>query len=277
MGLADIGTARIQAQFRPEPETDSNGEDGPYRQALLVGTTLLGKHSIAETRELAALVDFQAHATDELVAKHQPVPAQAADALRRWTVWRTNWQKTRDRALLDLKLLSFASPLTPEYVVPSEAQYQKLKCAINVSCDESHTDPRDMREVINAVEKALDQESDLSGFRARFPEQSNVPDVDSPLDQQARSVTDTAVKKLEALRDKVMPPPKPFTVPWWVYALGVTVVGGIGYSFWKVHTRIQESRARDALAAASRDPLEGITLPPHMTPILNEPADPVQP
>lgn len=255
MGLADIGTARVQAQFQPEPE--ESDLESPYGPALLVGTTLFGKHSIAETRELAALVDFQAHATDELVAKHQPAPASAAEALRRWTTWRTNWQKARDRALLDLKLLSFASPLTPEYAIPSEGQYQKLKCAINVSCDESHTDPRDMREVINAVEKAVGEGSDLSGFRARFPEQSAVPD----LDLQAFKATDTAIHNLETLRDKVLPPPKPFAVPWWVYGMGLVVVGGIGYSFWKVHKRSQASREIDS---ASRDPLEGITLPSHM-------------
>lgn len=260
MGYADIGTARVQAQFY---ESHPSEDPGVYDHAggeLVVGT-VLGHHSIAETRELAALIDFQVRAADDLIAKHQPLPTDAAtaSAMARWRTWRENWQKTRDKVLFDLRVLSFSSPLTPATLQAAETHYVKLKCAINKSCDESHTDPGDMREVTTALEKALGESADLSGFRAQFPEQSQISDPDMTAFQKL----DAAVKTLDKVRE---PPPKPWwSVPWWGYALGIVTVGGIGYSFYRV-AQAQRKRAvaSDLEALMARDPLAGIMLPPSM-------------
>jgi hypothetical protein len=200
-----------------------------------------GKKSIADVRELMALVDFQVDATDKLIAKKSPPPPAATGAVTNWLRWRDRWHKASDAVTAHLKT---RSTLLPEKYQVAQEDYTSLQCAINKSCNESHTDPGDMREVMSALEKALGEQADLSNFRQKFPE---VP-VGTDPDLAIFKATDAALR--------VVAPPQPppsllSRVPWWVYLLGVVTVGGIGYSFY----RVSKQQSRDAAARRDPDPM----------------------
>jgi len=256
MGYADIGTAAVQAQFLPAPAWEAV----PFTPAnpAIIGASF-GKPTAADVRELMALVDFQVDATDKLVKDHQPIPVSAAVPLANWLRWRDAWHAASDRVSANLKTRD--SIFVPENRQIATEDYQTLKCAINKSCDESHTDPGDMRNVMNALEKALGEEADLSGFRAKFPETP----VGTDPDLEVFKATDAFLKG-------ITPPPlapKSFLarVPWWVYGLGAVTVGAIGYSFYRTAKRAHAQadwsagQGTESMPIFHRDPNTGVFTP----------------
>lgn len=194
---------------------------------------ILGKHTVSETREFAKLIDFRVAAEDKLLESKKPLPQDDATlaAIAKYTAWRTNWQKVRDGVIQALDLVSFApgTILASETVIPSETQYQKLRCAVNKSCDDSFTDPGDMHNVMSALEKVLNQPADLSGFRAAFPASADSFDPDLGVFKTADTGIKTgegAAKDLGASMSKAGA-----AMPWWVYVGGGAAVLGVGYLY----------------------------------------------
>ncbi len=190
--------------------------------------TTLGQHTIAEAREFAALIEFQVKAEDDLIKKHEPLRPDPViqGAVARYKLWKERWRSVSEKVLSDLTLISISNPLVPASVQPVEPQYKKLQCAVNKSCDDSHTDPGDMREVMNAVEKALNDQTDQGDFRDKFP--ANPTGFDPDL--ASFKTLDAAIKKGEAAAAAAKEGAKSaaFAVPWWLWVLGGVGVLGAG-------------------------------------------------
>lgn len=182
--------------------------------------TILGKHTIAETQEFYQIIEFQVQAEDKLIAKHSPLPKDPATvaAMAAYTAWKANWRKVSNSVLSDLKVMAVSNPLVPNSSIASEQNWTKLKCAVNKSCDESHTNPGDMREVMNAVDKALGEAADLAKFREEFPEVSRIPDPDLALFKEL-----DAIKKAGegAVKDVSK------AIPWYFYVGGAVVTAAV--------------------------------------------------
>lgn len=129
--------------------------------------TIFGKHTIAEVRELARLVEFRIKAVQTLIAKINGVPGAGTNGLPlvdsgvidTWNTWQGRWRRASDSALPLVTTISLSNPLVPADAIAVEDQYKKLKCAINASCDDTHT-VGDMFEAITNVENAAGERID---------------------------------------------------------------------------------------------------------------------
>jgi cbb3-type cytochrome oxidase subunit 3 len=247
MSYADIGTARVRAQhYEGHPSEDARRYDhvGGDGGGDVVGG-IAGHHTVTDVRDLAATIDFRIRATDALVAKHGL--SSALPAVVRWTSFKDRWQSASRRILLALSNQVSSARIVPADKFPAESEYQELRCAINKSCDDTHADPGDMFNAIAGVEVAAQERID-----ERNHPQPTGGDPDLAIFQKL----DAAIRASEAA---ARPPPKPwYAFPWWVYALSITFVGGIGYSFYRV--------AKKARVAEGSRPLGAHDMIPRMLP-----------
>jgi hypothetical protein len=122
--------------------------------------TILGKHTVAEIRDLMATIDFRIKAVFSLIAKKNgdPLaftpghPGISSNNIAAWNVWLTNWRQIQDKVSIVLTALMISNPLVGADTQPAEDQWTRIRCAINRSCDDSHTDPGDMQSIIIAIQ-----------------------------------------------------------------------------------------------------------------------------
>ena len=89
--------------------------------------TVLGKHTIADARDLATTVEFRLKAIDRLIAGN---PTKVPDSmLKRYQAVKTRWRTVSDSVATHLTILSISAPLVTASLQPAEEDYQKLESA----------------------------------------------------------------------------------------------------------------------------------------------------
>jgi hypothetical protein len=187
----------------------------------------------------------------------------------RWRAFKERWHSISRRVLDALSSQLASARVVAADRFPAESEYQELRCTINKSCDDTHSDPGDLFNVIQGIESAAQEAIDERGHPEPTP---GDPDL------AAFQKLDAAIRASEAA---VKPPPKPWYtfMPWWGYGLSILFIGGVGYSFYRVSKR---SRADEGARLASsrdvplmlssdpdpgvmslaRDPITGVAMPP---------------
>jgi hypothetical protein len=193
--------------------------------------TIMGKHTIAETREHIALIKFRVKAMDKLITDNPPKPNDdaAIGSITRYTTWRMNWVKESDAVITDLTLLSLGAPLVPADTQPSEKDWVRIIVAVNKENVPSSFEPGTMKFVMEDVENRLGKKMDLSDFRANFPETSKVGDPDleglKKLDATIKAGEAAAKAGKEGIKTGIG------AVPWYAWPIGAAVIGAVGFVY----------------------------------------------
>ncbi len=101
--------------------------------------TILGKHTIAETRDLIAATDYrvmQMDRTIEAVRTKRPVGPYTAEETsleNDYGAFKERWAKCKGDALFDLRMLSISNPLAPEDMQSAEAIYKRVDDCVRVT------------------------------------------------------------------------------------------------------------------------------------------------
>lgn len=106
--------------------------------------TVLGQHTIEETKDLMKQIEWRIRETDRinnLITPDQIVQnaAEFSDMEMDWTKFKSRWAAARDSVLDRLFVINVANPLVPATMIACENQFQIIKKAINVSGNETFT------------------------------------------------------------------------------------------------------------------------------------------
>jgi len=191
--------------------------------------TILGKHTLDETRHLIRTVEFRIQETDKVYANisdgwKSSNTAAWTELQGDWAAFRKRWVATRDEVLRRLLVITIGNPLVSESVLPSEPEYKLIKCAINVGCEDTYT-KGDLTDCILRIEKAAGAPIDETN--------KPIPAGWDP-DLKAYKEVDGAVKKGEAAAaaaaasgKKLVASNLPLVIGGGIALVGVAVVGTI--------------------------------------------------
>ena len=151
--------------------------------------TILGKHTIVETRDLMRTIQFRADKNDEVFKSIRPNNSpEYMDLKVDWFNWLNQWKQARDTVADDLVMLSIGQPLVPADVITSEPQYQKIEKGAQVDNGKKH-DKTDMMQLMIRTEQ-------LSG--TTFDEKNAPAPTNFDPDLIAFKKVDQAIKTGEA-------------------------------------------------------------------------------
>ncbi len=136
--------------------------------------TILGQHTVAETRDLMRALQFRINRIDEQWFKIQELRRGKTEAQERidadWISFQRVWTDTRDKQAMLLGLSIGSNPNVHPAVLPAEPNYKAIIDVVQVRIPHL----KDMEQRIDAEAAALQlPPTDLSGI----PPQ-NSPDVD---------------------------------------------------------------------------------------------------
>ncbi len=146
--------------------------------------TILGQHTVAETRDHIRSQQFRINKIDEQYMKVRaqrlapPSPAQQlldSD----WIAFQKAWTDTRDKAIFFMTASVVANPNVAPFILPAEGSYKEVNAVLH----ERIPHLKDMEQRVDAEAAALNlKPTDLSG----------IPSQDSP------DADFAAIKKLDA-------------------------------------------------------------------------------
>lgn len=190
--------------------------------------TVMGQHTVTETYDLMKTVEFRIKAGDKV--NNQITEAQINANLQGfteteedWTKFKARWATRRDDVLLRLFLRNQANPLVPASMISSEPEYKLVKQAINVGGGDTYA-KGDLMDCLLRIEKiaALRIDEKDAPLPAGFdPDLAAYKKVDDSIKagEQAASVAADAAKGAAT------------KVPWYVWAGGIAIVGGVGLAY----------------------------------------------
>lgn len=89
--------------------------------------TILGKHTVDETRHLIRLADFRVDGVNkELIPALKDPTAETVKALRDWNAFETKWEQVHHHVVETLLGQKISNPLVPENVLPSETEFKQV-------------------------------------------------------------------------------------------------------------------------------------------------------
>lgn len=204
--------------------------------------TVLGQHSIAEVRFLMRTAEFRIHNAQETLLDHLPFSQENVKLVKEWDEFVDGrWRNAHDKILSDIVKLKLVSPLVPEDLIPAEAQYQAVIKALNAQ-GESKVVAGDLSDLIRRLETA-------SGIV--MDESANPMPNDWDPDLAAFQQADAAIKSGEAAvsaLENALPNASvsiAARIPWYVWGVGLAVVGGVGYSVVKTGQQVKAKADRD--------------------------------
>lgn len=204
---------------------------------------IAGQHGIDDVRQLMRTAEFRMDRAQALINR-LPFSSENVALVKEWDDFvDVRWKNAHDRVLANLVTLRLDQPLVVESLLPAEAEFQIILKAINTVPGKTQTG--DLTDLINRLQAASGVQLDETGHP--LP-----PDFDPDLEvfQRADAATkqgEAAVKALEASLPGVGLPSINVAakVPWWAWAFGAAVVGGVGYSVYKTGTQVTEKARRD--------------------------------
>ena len=123
--------------------------------------TILGKHTIDETRHLIAVAQFRINRTNDLV-NQLPYTAENVQLVKDWNEFvEVRWKQAHALALEGILGLKLANPLVPEHSMPAETQYMRIVNAMNKQ--EGLIQKGDLTDFISRFEAATDKKFDSEG------------------------------------------------------------------------------------------------------------------
>lgn len=149
--------------------------------------TVLGQHTIAETRDLMKVVDYRFKEVDkafnqissEWKATH---PDEYRLLSMDWTAEKKHWMDESDSVALKLTVIN-STTVVPADTIPAENEYKRILGFVEYGAASGvERRPGDLRDCQTRIEKALGKQIDLSG---RPNMESNDTDIN-------------AIKKLDA-------------------------------------------------------------------------------
>lgn len=200
--------------------------------------TILGKHTIAEIRDLMATIDFRVKAVFNLIAKVNGAqgaftpghPGVTSETVAKWNVWLNNWRNVENEVANLLTAIMISNPLVSASNFPAEDQWTKIRCAINKSCDDSFNDPGDMMSNILRIQNEAGEKID----ERNHPQ----PDAGDP-DFSAFLKVDGAIRAGEKAKSEAEKAAKgAATSNIGIAVIGAAIVIGGAYvatSYWNAH------------------------------------------
>ncbi len=166
--------------------------------------TILGQHTIDETRHLMKTVEFRIQATEKTAATISrrfidENPILFTDIQLDWTAFKARWAIARDKALKDILMLNAGQPLVPASAIPAEFVFKNIQRAINVGGGETFT-KGDLMDCILRIESAANTRIDEkdaplpSGFDPDFAAYRQVDTVIRNGEEAARKAAEAATK-----------------------------------------------------------------------------------
>lgn len=152
--------------------------------------TVLGQHTIAETRDLMKVVDYRFKEVEKGFQRiSEQYKQDHADEYRLlasdWTAEKKRWEDTADVVSAKLTIMNATNPATPATWIVSEPEYKRILGFVEYgesSGVERPARPIDLRGIQDRIEKILNAPIDLS----KRP------------DMTASDVDIAAIKKLDA-------------------------------------------------------------------------------
>lgn len=140
--------------------------------------TVLGNHTIAETRDLMRTVEFRIERAADLVNR-LPFSTDNVKLVKEWNEFvEVRWKNAHDQALNRILVLKFDNPLASESVIPAEGEFKLVMKARNQQ-GEGIVVPGDLSDLIHRLEvgsgQSLDEDNhplptgfdpDLAAFQA---------------------------------------------------------------------------------------------------------------
>jgi len=191
--------------------------------------TILGQHTVAETRDLIRSVEYRANKLVSKLRKIQSlrVPplsdaqkeldADAFNFMRRWT-------DTRDANTLMMTASVIANPFVPTSVLTAEGNWNAIDKASRI------TPPR-LMDIQNRIEME-GAGLGLAPITLEMPSQ-NSPDADFT----ALKTLDAAIAKGESAA-KSASKGIVSSIPWWAWGAGAAALGGYGYYNYRMVKKV---------------------------------------
>lgn len=202
--------------------------------------TVLGQHTVDETRQLMRTAEFRMTRANDLV-NQMPFTPENVQLVKDWNQFTdVRWRNAHDQVIDSIIGLKFANPLISESLLPAEKQFNLILSALNKQ--QGLVQPGDLSDLISRLEKASGKTLDESNHP--LP-----PDFDPDL--AAYQKADATIKDGEAaaaaLRKKLEDESNKAksAIPWWVWGIGGAVVIGAGYSIVKTGQQVSEKAKRD--------------------------------
>lgn len=202
--------------------------------------TVAGQHTVDEVRQLMRTAEFRMDRAQALINR-LPFSQNNVNLVKEWDNFvDVRWKNAHDAVLASILGLKLQNPLVTEVLLPAEKEFQAILKAITATPGQVRMG--DLSDLINRLETASGQKLDESG--APPP-----PNFDPDLDAFNRA--DAAIKQGEAAA-KALQASLPSAnlnitakVPWWAWAFGAAVVGGVGYSVYQTGKQVNEKVKRD--------------------------------
>jgi len=207
--------------------------------------TVLGKHTIDETRQLMRTIEFRIERAQPLVNR-LPFTKENVQLVKEWNEFvEVRWKNAHDQALDRILLLKVNNPLIREDLVPAEGEFNLVMKARNQQ-GENKVVPGDLSDLISRLEKGSGQSLNEEGHP--LPPEFD-PDIEAfkkadatiKAGEAAAKAAATAVEQQKEKAKKGILS----LIPWWGWALGGTVVAGAGYSVIKTGIQVSEKAKRD--------------------------------
>lgn len=127
--------------------------------------TILGKHTVAELRELITDKDFSIKQTLALYSSFNTPwksSAEHAEWKKDWDIFFDRYSKARSTAKQKMFIITAANPLVGPTVMPAETEWQLVKHAITVSGQGDYV-KGDLPDLQHRLETASNRSIDYSG------------------------------------------------------------------------------------------------------------------
>jgi hypothetical protein len=170
--------------------------------------TVLGKHTIADARDLATSVEFRIKAIHRLMAtKPGNVPLSL---IKRLNVVVARWRAVSDDVVNRLTLLSLSAPLVAASIQPAEPEYQRLESArvTQVNGDNIAAMTTEMERAVGAP---IDERDKPTGLFESDPDFAALRKLDSTIKSGEKLAKDVKDKGEEAATSKT----------------GIIIIGGL--------------------------------------------------
>ncbi len=204
--------------------------------------TILGQHTIDETRQLIRTVEFRIDRTTQTLLTHLEFNAENVALVNDWNAFvDERWKAAHDKAIASMLNSKILNPLVSESIMPAEKEFQIISTAINAK--PGVISPGDLSDLINRLEKASGLTLDETGHP--MP-----PDFDPDLGAFQRAdaaikAGEGAAKAFEASLPGIGTPSIGLNLPWYGYAIGAAIAGAVGYSVYKTSVQVKEKAERD--------------------------------
>lgn len=162
--------------------------------------SVLGFHSVAETKELLAAKDYDIKQVQDAFEAFAPEwlrndPLTAADWTSDWNTFGVRYSAAKTGAVIGMAALNAASPLVPENLVPAEPFWNGILRALSKT--PGFVQRGDFQDLHNRLVSAQNKPVDFSGQ----PQPTNASDADLAVfqasDATLKALGDVAVQGID--------------------------------------------------------------------------------